>query len=134
MHTQRTEPTTGVGPAAKQVAEHASSLARLELELAALELKKKASAFGAGIGFGLGAALFAVFMLGFLFAAVAAGFATVVPTWAALLITTGILLVLAGMLAGIAAVLFNRSTPPLPEQAIEEARLTSEALKRNGSS
>jgi uncharacterized membrane protein YqjE len=132
MQTQGTEPSPGVGPAAKQVAEHASSLARLELELAALELKKKAANFGAGIGFGLGAALFAVFMLGFLFAAIAAGFATVVPTWAALLITTGILLVLAAVLAGIARVLFNRSTPPVPEQAIEEAKLTTEALKRNG--
>src|SRR5262249_23085847 len=133
MHTQRTEPTTGVGPAAKQVAEHASSLARLELELAALELKKKAGAFGAGIGVGLGAALFALFMLGFLCGAVAGGLAPVVPTWPAWLTTTGFLLVLAGVLAGIAAVLFNRSTPPVPEQAIEEARLTSEALKRNGS-
>ena len=31
-----------VGAAAKQVAEHASALTRLELELATLELKKKA--------------------------------------------------------------------------------------------
>jgi hypothetical protein len=128
-----TEANAGVGPAAKQVAEHASSLARLELELAALELKKKAASLGAGIGVGLGGALFAVFTLGFLFAAIAAGLATAVPTWAALLITTGILLLLTGVLGGVAALLINRSTPPVPEQAIEEAKRTTEALKRNGS-
>jgi uncharacterized membrane protein YqjE len=130
--TETTESNAGVGPAAKQVAEHASSLARLELELAALELKKKAAAFGAGVGVGLGGALFAVFTLGFLFAAIAAGFATAVPTWAALLITTGILFLLTAVLGSVAALLINRSTPPVPEQAIEEAKRTTEALKRDG--
>jgi uncharacterized membrane protein YqjE len=133
MPTQETEANAGVGPAAKQVAEHASSLARLELELAALELKKKAANFGTGIGLGLGGALFAVFTLGFAFATIAAGLATTVSTWLALLITTGILLVLTAVLAGVGVLLIRKSTPPLPEQAIEEARRTTEALKRNGS-
>jgi uncharacterized membrane protein YqjE len=132
MPTRETEANAGVGPAAKQVAEHASALARLELELAALELKKKAATFGAGIGLGLGGALFAVFMLGFTFATIAAGLATAVSTWLALLITTGILLVLAALLAGVGVLLIRKSTPPVPEQAIEEARRTTEALKRNG--
>jgi uncharacterized membrane protein YqjE len=133
MPTRETEANAGVGPAAKQVAEHASSLARLELELAALELKKKAANFGTGIGLGLGGALFAVFTLGFAFATIAAGLATTVSTWLALLITTGILLVLTAVLAGVGVLLIRKSTPPLPEQAIEEARRTTEALKRNGS-
>ena len=133
MHTPETETNAGVGPAAKQVAEHASSLARLELELAVLELKKKAAALGAGIGLGLGSALFAVFMLGFLFATIAAGLATAVSTWLALLITTGILLLLTAVLGGVAALLISKSTPPVPEQAIEEAKRTTEALKRDGS-
>jgi hypothetical protein len=127
------EANAGVGPAAKQVAEHASSLARLELELAALELKKKATNFATGIGLGLGGALFAVFMLGFAFATIAAGLATAVSTWLALLITTGILLVLTTVLVGVSVLLIRKSTPPVPEQAIEEARRTTEALKRNGS-
>ena len=133
MHTPETETNAGVGPAAKQVAEHASSLARLELELAVLELKKKAAALGAGIGLGFGSALFAVFMLGFLFATIAAGLATAVSTWLALLITTGILLLLTAVLGGVAALLISKSTPPVPEQAIEEAKRTTEALKRDGS-
>ena len=40
----------GVGAAAKTVAEHASAIAKLELELAGLELKKKVAALGVGIG------------------------------------------------------------------------------------
>ena len=133
MPIRETEANAGVGPAAKQVAEHASSLARLELELAALELKKKAQTFATGIGLGVGGALFAVFTLGFAFATIAAGLATTVSTWLALLITTGILLVLTAVLAGVGVLLIRKSTPALPEQAIEEARRTTEALKRNGS-
>src|SRR4051794_5818216 len=97
MPTRETE-TNGVGPAAKQVAEHASSLARLELELAVLELKKKVARLGIGIGLGVGGLLFAVFALGFAFATIAAGLATAMSTWLALLITTGILLALAALL------------------------------------
>jgi uncharacterized membrane protein YqjE len=134
MPTHETETNPGVGPAAKQVAEHASSLARLELELAALELKKKVAALGIAIGLGVGALLFIVFGLWFVFATIAAGLATAVDTWLALLITTGILFALAAGLGIVARGMIRKATPPLPEQAIEEARLTTEALKHNGSS
>jgi uncharacterized membrane protein YqjE len=132
MPTRETEANAGVGPAAKQVAEHASSLARLELELAILELKKKVAALGIGIGLGGGAVLFVVFALGFTFATIAAGLATAMSTWLALLITTAILFVLSGLLAVLAVTLIQKATPPLPEQAIEEARLTTEALRSDG--
>jgi hypothetical protein len=134
MPTRETEANAGVRPAAKHVAEHASSLARLELELAILELKKKVAALGIGIGFGVGGVLFVVFALGFTFATIAAGLATAMSTWLALLITTGILFGLSGLLAVLAITLIQKATPPLPEQAIEEARLTTEALKSDGHS
>ena len=122
----------GVGTAAKQVAEHASALARLELELAQLELKQKAGVFGAGVGLGVGAAVVAVFATGFAFATIAAGLMTFLDPWLALLIVTiGLLLVTAGLALG-AVSLVKRATPPVPEQAIREAKLTSEALKSNG--
>ena len=66
------------------------------------ELRQKAVSIGLAIAVGLGAALFALFMLAFAFAAVAAGFATVIPWWAALLATAGVLAVLTGALAFIA--------------------------------
>jgi hypothetical protein len=132
MPTQETE-RPGVGPAAKEVAEHASMLARLELELAGLELKRKVTALGLGIGLVVGAAIFVFYALGFGFAAGAAGLAIVLPTWAALLIVFGVLLVLGLILAAAGLVSIRKGTPPVPEQALTEAKLTTEALKRNGS-
>ena len=119
----------GVGGAAKVVAEHASSIAKLELELATLELKKKAMSFGLGIALAVGAALLGLFMLGFAFATFAAALATFFSTWLALLIVTLFLGVLAGLLGLLALGRIKKGSPPVPEQAIREAKLTSEALK-----
>ena len=124
----------GVGAAAKQVAEHASSLARLELELAGLELKKKAGVFGAGVGLAIAAGLIALYALGFGFATIAAGLATFLDTWIALLLVTVGLMLVALVLGLLARSRIKRATPPVPEQAIREAKLTSEALKANGHS
>ncbi|HEX4678668.1 MAG TPA: phage holin family protein [Gaiellaceae bacterium] len=120
----------GVGGAAKSVAEHASAIARLEIELAALELKKKVTTLAVGIGMGIGGAIFALFGLGFVFATIAAALATFLPTWLALLIVTIALFALAGLLGGLARGRIRKGTPPVPEQAIREAKLTTEALKR----
>lgn len=133
MHTPAAKAAQpGVGAAAKQVAEHASVLAKLELELAGLELKQKAGALGTGVGLGIGAALVALYALGFLFATVAVALAIVLDTWLALLIVTAGLLAVAGVLGLLAVKRIKRGTPPVPEQAIREAKLTSEALKSNG--
>jgi F0F1-type ATP synthase membrane subunit a len=131
MPTQETD-SQGVGAAVKQVAEHTSSIVRLELELAALELKKKVVSLGFGIGFGLGAAVMLVFMVAFAYAAIGAALALVMPTWAALLVVAGILLLQALLFAFLALNRIKKGTPPVPEQAIQEAKLTTEALKRNG--
>ena len=124
----------GVGPAAKEVAEHASTLARLELELAGLEIKRKIAALGIGIGLVVGAAAFLFYALGFGFAAGAAGLALVLPLWAALLIVFGTLVLIALILGLIGLKSIRKGAPPVPEQAVTEAKLTTEALKRNGSS
>jgi uncharacterized membrane protein YqjE len=130
-HAAETE-QPGVGTAAKQVAEHASALAKLELELAGLELKQKAGAVGAGAGLGVGAAVVAVYAVGFLFATIAAALAIVLDTWLALLLVTLGLFAIAAVLALVAVRMLKRGTPPVPELAIQEAKLTSEALKSDG--
>ena len=122
----------GVGTAAKHVAEHASTLAKLEVELAALELKRKAGAFGAGVGLGIGAAVVAIYAVGFLFATAAVALAIVVEPWLAVLLVTVGLLALAAVLGLLARAQIKRATPPVPELAIREAKLTSEALRANG--
>lgn len=132
MHTQETDSHTGFGGLAKKIAEHARSLVRLELELAALELKRKVTALGVGIGLAVAAAVFAFFGLGFLFSTIAAGLATVVSTWLALLIVTLGLFVVTAILGLLGVAKIKKGTPPVPEQAIQEAKLTTDALKSNG--
>lgn len=133
MHTQETETAEpGLGAAAKDVAEHASAIARLELELATLELKKKLAALGLGIGLLAGALAIGLYGIGFLFATVAAALATFLPVWLSLLIVTLFLLGTAGLLAFLGLRSVDRGSPPVPKQAIDEAKLTSQALKSNG--
>ncbi len=122
----------GVGAAARNVAEHASALARLELELAAQELKRKVGSLAAGIALLGLAGVIGLIALALAVAGAAAGVATALPTWAALLVVSGGALLLAAVLglAGVAAV--RKWTPPVPEQALAEARKTTEALRSNG--
>jgi len=120
-----------IGGAAKLVADKASSIVQLELALAAAELKRKLRALGLGIVMVVGAAVFVVFGLVLGLATIAAALATVFSTWLALLIVTGGLFVFAGVLAVLGIGRIKKGTPPVPEQAIAEAKLTAEAL-RNG--
>jgi hypothetical protein len=131
MRTPETE-RRGVGPAVKEVAEHASALARLEMELATLELKRKIGALGMGVGLAVGAGLILLFALGFGFAAAAAALATAFSTWLALLIVFGALFLLALILGLFALSAIKAGTPPVPEQAVREAKLTTEAIKGDG--
>jgi tetrahydromethanopterin S-methyltransferase subunit C len=130
MRMLRKQTNGGVGRAVKSVAERASAIARLEIELAALEVKKKVTALAVGIGLGVGAAILALLGLGFVFATIAAALATFLATWLALLIVTLALFALAGLLGVLALRKIKQGTPPVPEQAIREAKLTTEALKR----
>jgi len=119
----------GLGAAAGRVADHARRLVSLELELARTELKRKAGAMALGAGLVAGAAVFGLLGIVLLVATVAAALTLVLPVWAAVLVVAaGALLIAGGLaMAGIAAL--KRGTPPVPEQAIQEARVTSEALK-----
>lgn len=119
----------GLGGAAKIVAEHASTLARLELELAQLELKRKVAKIGIGIALVAGAAVFGLIGLGFVFLTLAAVLDTFLATWLAVLLVTVLLLGLAGALGFAGLRLIKRGSPPVPEQAIHEAKLTTGALK-----
>jgi hypothetical protein len=119
----------GVGAAAKSVAEHASSLIRLEIQLALLEVKKKVAALGLGIGLLLGAAIFGLFLLAFVLATITALIALALPVWAALLIMTGVVLGAVATLGLLGLGAVKKGAPPIPEQAIQEAKLTTEAIR-----
>jgi putative superfamily III holin-X len=121
----------GLTGATRRVADHARSIARLELQLATAEVKKKLSALAAGLGVSAGAAVFAFYALGFGLAAAAAGLATTLSVWLSLLIVFGGLVLLAVIFGLVGYVLIRQGSNPVPEQAIEEAQRTTEAL-RNG--
>jgi hypothetical protein len=119
----------GLGASIDAVRDHARRLVGLEVELAAWELKQKLAALGVGIGLLVGAGLFALYGLGFLFATLAAAFDTFLPRWLSLLIVTLLLFLVALILALVGRSSLRKGTPPVPEQAIDEAKRTSEALK-----
>lgn len=122
----------GIRDSAKLVAEHMSSLSRLQRELARAELKQKGATAGAGAGLGVAAGILALYAVGFGLAAIAAALALVVDWWLAILIVFVVLvLMVVGLAVGSRALL--RKTGSLkPEQAIEEARLTKQALRSIG--
>ncbi|HVD28109.1 MAG TPA: phage holin family protein [Mycobacteriales bacterium] len=122
----------GVGWAAKEIVDRARSIAKLEIELALIEVKRKVVRIAVGAGLGAGAAVVALFAIGFLTAGAAAALALAVPVWAALLIVGGALLGTTGLLAVLALRSLRAGTPPVPKEAIEEARLTTEVLKHDG--
>ena len=121
----------GLSGATKRVAEHAREFVRLEIELATAELKKKAAALGTGLGLMVGAAVLAFLALTFGLLAAAAGLATTLPVWASFLIVCGALILITAILVFVGYRLLQKGSKPMPEQAVEEARLTGEAL-RNG--
>jgi Putative Actinobacterial Holin-X, holin superfamily III len=130
MHTPTTEQQNGgVGAAAKSVAEHASSLVRLEIQLALLEIKRKVAALGAGVGMLVGAAIFGLFLLAFVLATITALIALALPVWAALLIMSVVVLAIAATLGLLGLGAVKKGSPPVPEQAIMEAKLTTEAIR-----
>ena len=117
-----------VQAAVQEVAEHARTLVRLEGELAALEVRQKIAAVGSGAALLVAGGMLALFGLGFLLATVAAALAKVLATWLALLLVGGGLVLLAAVLLAAGASRLRRGVPPVPEQAIAEAKLTGAAL------
>ena len=128
MSVNANEPR-GILASVRRVVGHASSLPQLEKELAAVELKKKAASLGAGAGLAIAAAVVAFFATGFALATIAAALALVVDWWLALLIVFAILLLLTVILGMLAMRMMKKGTPLAPEQAIEEARLTKQAIR-----
>jgi nitrate/nitrite transporter NarK len=128
----RTRAERGLGASTRQVVEHATALAKLELELAVIELRSKAKPLAGGIGMAVGAAILALFGLGFALATVAVALDLALPLWVSLLIVTALLFATVAVLGLAARAAFRKATPPVPEQALLEARTTSAALRRNG--
>jgi len=119
----------GLSGAAQRVADHARSFVQLEVQLAIAELKRKAAALGIGAGLMAGGAVVAFLALTFGLAAAAAGLATALAVWESLLIVCGALILVTAILVGVGYIMLQKGSKPMPEQAVEEAQLTTEALR-----
>jgi fatty acid desaturase len=94
-------------------------LARKHVELAKIEAAEAVSVRGKGAGMMAGAAVVAMYAIGFMFAAGAAALALVVPVWAAILIVA----VLMFLVAWVLVVLGRRTikSAPAPVERTQEA-------------
>ena len=99
------------GVVVSSAAEGLRTLARKHVELARLELVEAAAPRAQGAGMFAAAGVAAIYAVGFLAAAGAAGLAVVLPVWAAILIVA----VLLGAVAGILALAGKRSMQEAPK-------------------
>ena len=121
-----------LGDLVNQVSEQASTLIREEIELAKAEMELKAKRLAQGAAVGAAAGFFLFFVLVFLLEALAWGLSDAFfpnDIWAGFLVTSVILLVLAGLAGFVAYRAFKAGTPPMPQQAIDEAKLIRETIE-----
>jgi fatty acid desaturase len=98
-------------------------LARKHVELAKIEAAEAVSVRGKGAGMMAGAAVVAMYAIGFLFAAGAAALALVLPVWAAILIVAVLMFLVAWVLVMLGRRIIKSAPAP--------AERTQEALKED---
>jgi uncharacterized membrane protein YqjE len=118
------------------VSERASTLVREEIELAKAEISEKASKILRGSVVGIAAGTFAFLALILILHGIAWLLGEELFSgniWAGYFVTAGIFLLIAALAGLIAFRSLKAGTPPTPEQAIEEAKLTKEMLEKEAS-
>lgn len=109
------------------------SLLRKQVELAKIEMTEAVAVRAKSAGMMAGAAVMALFALGFAAAAGAAALDLVLPTWAAILIVAGVFVAIAGVLALVGrSEMKNAPTAPerTQETLKEDARWARQQLAR----
>jgi hypothetical protein len=119
----------GLRASLQRVIRHVQALTQLNKELARSEMQRKGAALGAGAGLAIAAGVIFFFAVGLGIATAAAALAIVLDLWLALLILFAVFLLVAVVLALVGVKMIKKGTPPVPEQALEEARLTRQVLK-----
>jgi hypothetical protein len=119
-----------------EVSESASILVREEIELAKAEISQKISKLLRGSGVGIAAGTFAFLALILILHGIAWLLGEELFSgniWAGYFVTAGIFLLIAALAGFIAFRALKAGSPPVPKQAIEEAKLTKEMLEREAS-
>ena len=115
------------------VTEGISGLVREEIELAKTEVSEKAGKIARGAVVGIAARVFAFFALILVMEGIAWLLNEEVfngKTWPGFFIEAAAFLLIAALAALIAYKAVKAGSPPMPEQAIEEAKLTKEMLTK----
>jgi hypothetical protein len=122
-----------VGDLVTRISDQASTLVREEIELAKAEVAVKARSLGVGVGVGAAAGFFVLLALIYAFQSLAFGLADILDSlWLGFLIVTVLLLIFAAIAGFVAYRMIRAGAPPTPDMAIEQAKLTREALEHPG--
>ena len=123
------EARPSIGALFASVTGQLSSIIRDEVELNKAKLRAFASKSGKGIGLLVVAAVFALYLLGWVFHTIEVALELVVPAWAASLIVVGILLLIVLILALVGASSLKSAQAHRPDPAASVAA-TKEAIEK----
>ena len=115
------------------VSENASTLVREEIELAKAEVSEKVGKILRGSAVGIAAGVFAFLALILIMHGVAWLLAEELfdgKAWPGYFVEAALFLLVAALAGWIASKALKAGAPPVPEQAIEEAKLTKEMLEK----
>lgn len=115
--TWSTEPQrpASMGELFSALSTQVTTLVNGEIELNKLKVKNFAKKFGAGGALLALAAVFALYLLAWVFHTIELAIAVALPAWAASLITTVILLLIVAVLAAVGASLLGKSQADVPD-------------------
>jgi uncharacterized membrane protein YqjE len=119
-----------------EVSESASTLVREEIELAKAEISEKVGKILRGSAVGAAAGVFAFLALILIMHGIAWVLAEELfdgKAWPGFFIEAAIFLLIAALAGFLASKALKQGAPPVPEQAIEEAKLTKEMLEKEAS-
>jgi uncharacterized membrane protein YqjE len=122
-----------IGDLVVEVTENASTLVREEIELAKAEVSEKVAKILRGSVVGIAAGVFAFLALILIMHGVAWLLAEELfdgKAWPGFFVEAAIFLLVAALAGFIASKALKQGSPPMPEQAIEEAKLTKEMLEK----
>jgi uncharacterized membrane protein YqjE len=119
-----------LGDVVNRISENASTLVREEIELAKTEIELKAKKLARGAAVAVAAGFFLLLGLIFAFDAIAWGINDATGSlWLGFVIVFALLLVLSAAAGFFAYRSFKAGAPPTPDKAIEQAKLTKEAIE-----
>lgn len=119
-----------------EVSENASTLVREEIELAKAEVSEKVGKILRGSAVGIAAGIFAFLALILIMHGIAWVLAEELfdgKAWPGFFVEAALFLLIAALAGFLASKALKQGAPPVPEQAIEEAKRTKEMLEKEAS-